>query len=98
MSIDASREKPDIIVWPETSVPFFFGSKKYKELTQSLIAFQRELNSYLIFGGALRKEQNAEKKGQKNPFKRVFQGVTNSAVLLDKKGAVSYIYDKIHLV
>lgn len=39
-----------------------------------------------------------KKKGQKNPFKRVFQGVTNSAVLLDKKGAVSYIYDKIHLV
>lgn len=74
---------PDLIVWPETAVPFFFGT--YKVLSEELLTFQSRLNSYLLFGSVLAKESAAPT-------------FSNSTVLLTKDGTVSYIYDKIHLV
>jgi apolipoprotein N-acyltransferase len=74
-----------LIVWPETAVPFFFGSEK--KYTEDLIDFERRLNSYLLFGSVLVKGKTDRK-----------YLLSNSAVLLDKSGRVSYVYDKIHMV
>jgi len=74
---------PDLVVWPETAVPFFFGTDK--TLSEALIAYQKSLNTYLLFGSIL------VKSGPKETY-------ANSTVLLTKDGTVSYLYDKIHLV
>ncbi|TAN44159.1 MAG: apolipoprotein N-acyltransferase [Nitrospirae bacterium] len=84
LTLQASEHKPDLIIWPETSLPFFFG--KDKPLTEDLVFFQQQLDAYLLFGSVLEKKSMQE------------NGYTNSAVLLNKSGSVSYIYDKIHLV
>ncbi|GER93384.1 apolipoprotein N-acyltransferase [hot springs metagenome] len=103
LSLQASQGHPDIIVWPETSVPFYFG--RDKEFTESLTSFQRQLNSYLLFGSVLAKEQKTNSadsqglKGKRTAHDTQYQmQYTNSAVLLNKNGNVTYVYDKIHLV
>lgn len=85
LTINACSFQPSIIVWPETSVPFFFGTDI--NYTRELVDFQRELNSYLLFGSILIKEKINNK-----------YLLSNSTVLLDKDGKIAYIYDKIHLV
>jgi apolipoprotein N-acyltransferase len=91
LSAKASSYSPEIIIWPETAVPFYF---KYDvENTGHLVNFQQSLNAYLLFGSVLNTE-NSNKKRNNDPD-RIF---TNSVVLLDKNGNTSYIYDKIHLV
>jgi apolipoprotein N-acyltransferase len=87
LSLMASKNNPDLIVWPETAVPFYFGKDLF--WTSYLLNFQRNLNSYLLFGSVLVKEK---KEDNSSLF------YTNSAVLLDKNGNISYVYDKIHLV
>src|SRR5208283_4030740 len=89
LSFSAAREKPELIVWPETSVPFFFRTDK--DLSAGIISFQRQLNSYLLFGSVLAKDRNERPKASATSY-------TNSALLLDKNGTITYIYDKIHLV
>lgn len=79
---------PDLIVWPESSAPFYFDEDKV--FTQELTDFQQLLKTYLLFGSVLIKETAAE-TGSKNLL-------TNSAVLLSPDGKPSFIYDKIHLV
>lgn len=85
LSLKAATSHPALIVWPETAVPFMFKSDK--RYTQELIDFQKQLGSYLLFGSVII-------KGKKND--RLI--LSNSAVLLDDNGTLSYIYDKIHLV
>ncbi|MEW6053482.1 MAG: apolipoprotein N-acyltransferase [Nitrospirota bacterium] len=85
LSRQASSSSPSIMVWPETAVPFFFGSDK--EYTRGLVDFHTQLNTQLLFGSVLVKDK-------KNGVYRL----SNSAVLLDTTGTVSYTYDKIHLV
>lgn len=103
LSLSASHDNPHIIVWPETSVPFYFG--RDREFTENLVSFQKQLNSYLLFGSVLAKDQKTNSvESQGSMVKRTAHDAqrqtlyTNSAVLLDKNGNVSYIYDKIHLV
>lgn len=85
LSFKASSSSPSIIVWPETAVPFYFGSDK--EHTKELTEFQRQINIPLLFGSILFKGRDDNK-----------YFLSNSALLLDRNGIVSYIYDKIHLV
>ncbi|MBI3592638.1 MAG: apolipoprotein N-acyltransferase [Nitrospirae bacterium] len=85
LSFAAAKESPDLIVWPETAAPFFFSADK--KLSFHLVSFQQQLNSYLLFGSVLVKDIDKSVKGY-----------SNSAVLLDKNGNITYIYDKIHLV
>jgi apolipoprotein N-acyltransferase len=85
LSEEASKSRPDIIVWPETAVPFYFNSDPVR--SASLIDFQKNLDSYLLFGSVLVKDTEP-----KNML------LSNSAVLLDRKGKKAYTYDKIHLV
>ena len=85
LSLQAVSSSPSLIIWPETSVPFFFGSEQ--KYTGQLLEFQQGLNAYLLFGSVLIKDNSKD-----NVL------LSNSAVLLDKDGMVSAVYDKIHLV
>ncbi|OGW37239.1 MAG: apolipoprotein N-acyltransferase [Nitrospirae bacterium RBG_13_39_12] len=85
LSLETSFHSPAIIVWPETAVPFFFGTNS--EYTKELVDFQRQLNTYLLFGSVLIKGKTGER-----------YLLSNSAVLLDTDGKIVYSYDKIHLV
>ncbi|MEW5746493.1 MAG: apolipoprotein N-acyltransferase [Nitrospirota bacterium] len=84
LSFEAARYNPALIVWPETAVPFYF--RTHKEWSDYLVSFQQELNAYLLFGGVTKKSTEAG------------PAYANSAILLDKYGNTTYIYDKIHLV
>lgn len=83
----AAATSPSLIIWPETAVPFYFNYASAH--SDDLVSFQRQLNSYLLFGSVLVKRPPSSGKPAL---------LTNSAVLLDKEGNISYIYDKIHLV
>lgn len=85
LSLEAAGKSPDLIIWPETAVPFFFGNDK--ENTDYLVQFQKTLNTPLLFGSVLTKETSRD---------QLF--LTNSVLLLDKEGKKTYQYDKIHLV
>jgi len=85
LSLKAVSSSPNLIVWPETSIPFFFGTDK--EYTAKLTALQNKLGAYLLIGSVLVKEKGEERKL-----------LSNSALLLDESGNVIYSYDKIHLV
>ena len=76
---------PDIIIWPESALPFIFMYDK--TLTKEFIAFQKQLNTYLLFGSVLVKDNGAGKKQ-----------LSNSAILLSPEGNTVSVYDKIHLV
>lgn len=80
----ASREKPDLIVWPESAAPFYFQdngppSRQIRDLA-------RATGSYLLFGSPA-----AEQRNGKIAF-------LNSAFLLDKDGNTIGRSDKVHLV
>lgn len=85
----ALEQHPDLIIWPETAAPFFFGSDRPADraLTQDLRAFVKKNKVPLLFG---------------SPTFEVKPGrivhLRNSAFLLDPKGDVESAYTKIHLV
>ena len=85
LSRKAAGTSPQFIVWPETAVPFFFGSDM--ENTEKLLRFEEGLGADVLFGSVLVKEHSKSKTL-----------LTNSAVLLDREGKNIYEYDKIHLV
>jgi len=82
-----AASSPSLVIWPETALPFYFGHDQVR--SNDLVAFQRQLNTYLLFGSVMVKRPPSDGKSAL---------LTNSTVLLDKEGHVSYIYDKIHLV
>jgi len=85
LSLKVVSSSPNLIVWPETSIPFFFGTDR--EYTEKLTAIQKKLGAYLLFGSVLVKEKGEERRL-----------LSNSALLLDETGNIVYSYDKIHLV
>jgi apolipoprotein N-acyltransferase len=85
MTLKAVSDGAKLVIWPESSMPFLFGSDK--TLTDDLITFQKELGIYLVFGTDL-------VRGYKNGR----YSLTNSAVVLAPDGKILCIYDKIHLV
>ncbi|MBF0559919.1 MAG: apolipoprotein N-acyltransferase, partial [Nitrospirae bacterium] len=89
LSFSAARDKPDLIVWPETAVPFLFRTDK--ERSDYMVSLQRQFDSYLLFGSVMSKNRKEKPAPTENKY-------ANSAVLLDKNGNITYIYDKIHLV
>lgn len=90
MSLRTAQVEPHLIIWPETSIPFVFNDDKKR--SADLAAFQKGLGTYLLFGSILRAEQPEQVRSAASP------PYSNSAVLLDKDGTISYVYDKIHLV
>jgi len=85
LSKKAAEDSPQLIVWPETAIPFLYDYDSAN--TEKLIAMQQSLKSYLLFGSVMMREQIKDKAL-----------LTNSALLLDPAGKLVYKYDKIHLV
>ncbi len=83
------NEHPDLIIWPETATPFFFGGDRPSDraLTQDLRAFVKNNGVPLLFGSPT---------FEVNPGRTVH--LRNSAFLLDRRGNVDAVYSKLHLV
>jgi len=79
---EATKEKPDLVIWPEYSLPYFYVGKgeKFEELTN----LAREVKSYLIVGVI---------DSAKIPGK-----FTNKALIFSSQGNLIGEYAKIHTV
>ncbi|MFO7749587.1 MAG: apolipoprotein N-acyltransferase [Desulfobacteraceae bacterium] len=78
------KEKPDLIVWPETALPFYYGwDKKFSSMVDACI---KEVNTAFIIGSPA-----FEPRQTGNLF-------YNRAFLVNRAGGVTGTYDKIHLV
>lgn len=77
------KDNPDMVVWPESSMPFYMFEDK--DLTDEIISYQQGRGGYLLMGALLSAPQHPN-------------AATNSAIMLDAWGAQVYRYDKIHLV
>lgn len=85
---EALKRKPDLILWPETATPFYFGgSGDNRVLTDDLKLFVRSTGTSLLTG---------------SPTYEVKPGrviaLRNSALLLGRNGNVEETYHKRHLV
>jgi apolipoprotein N-acyltransferase len=83
LSATFRQEAPDLVIWPETAVPFYF--KEDTRFSPQLYALARETGSYLLFGSPAAETR----KGIMHFF--------NRAYLLSPEGTASF-YDKLHLV
>ena len=81
---EAAQEAPDLIVWPEASVPGVIGIDD--EVTKHLQVLAREIARPLLVGAPMVRVGDAHWR------------MTNSAALLDAQGQIVQRYDKIHLV
>ena len=79
---EATKEKPDLVVWPEYSLPYFYVGKeeKFEELTN----LAREAKNHLIVGVV---------DSAKIPGK-----FTNKALIFSSQGNLIGEYTKIHTV
>lgn len=84
ISLNTYGAKPDLLVWPETSMPFYFQNPS--EMSASIREFFRNEEVPLIFGGPAR----GMALDSADSYNRVW--------LLDKNGADAGYYDKEHLV
>jgi apolipoprotein N-acyltransferase len=75
--------KPQLIVWPETSVPFFF--QDYPGSVEQIYSIPVESGGHIIFGSPAYEREGGEIK------------YFNRAYFLSTTGTTSY-YDKVHLV
>lgn len=79
----SAKESPDLIIWPETSVPGFFqeGGDLLRRVTEAA----RKADAALLVGEP---RQDPDDQGL----------YYNSATLFDRSGKQTAVYDKIHLV
>ena len=80
----AALEKPDLVIWPEASVPGFVEDEE--ELSSRVVRLAKDINTPLLVGSP-RYEKSAEGASY-----------YNSAFLFLKDGSVGGRYDKVHLV
>jgi apolipoprotein N-acyltransferase len=83
LTLNASTAKPDLIVWPETSLPSDLKMDKY--LRTRIENLARRVNSYFLLGG---NDDRLDSEGI----------VTNAAFLVSPQGKIIDQYDKVHLV
>lgn len=85
LTLDAMAKAPDMIVWPETALPFIFGYDE--DLTAGIVSFAKQIKTHLLLGSiVLNRTESGESR------------VSNSAILLSPDGALISVYDKMHLV
>jgi len=84
LSLAASSNNPDLIVWPETAAPFYYLYNK--ELTYRVTKGIQNTNTAHLIGSP-----SFERVGKKFAF-------FNSAYVANAKGKVVDKYDKVHLV
>ncbi len=74
----------DLVVWPESSLPFFF--QKELEYSKRISSLARELNSYLVVSSPALEYENGKER------------LLNSGFLIAPDGTTVGRSDKIHLV
>jgi len=86
---EALKQQPDIVIWPETSVPFYFNGKGQREsmLRMDLTAFVKSNGVPLLFGSPT---YGGRLGGDMH--------LRNSAFLLTEEGMIGAVYHKLHLV
>ncbi len=80
---EAAKDKPNLIIWPETSVPGFLETDQ--EIFDTVSNLAKEVNTYLLVGTPY------EAAAGRGPY-------FNSAVLFSNDGKIVERYDKMHLV
>ncbi len=80
---EAAKDKPNLIIWPETSVPGFLETDQ--KIFDTVSGLAKEVNAYLLVGTP------SEATPDRGPY-------FNSAVLFSNEGTVVKRYDKMHLV
>jgi apolipoprotein N-acyltransferase len=89
LTMTTLRKKPELVIWPETALPFYFGIEA--NWTVKLQQFITENRLTLLTGAPL--IQDIKKKDG------FYQYITsNSAILIGPDGNLLGSYDKIHLV
>jgi apolipoprotein N-acyltransferase len=83
LSLEALPTAPELIIWPETAVPFYFLNEN--RFTPGLFQLAREGRTYLLFGSPAM----GYRQGEPQFF--------NRAYLLSPEGRINF-YDKVHLV
>jgi len=86
LSLQALPQKPELIVWPETAIPFYFNFDLKKR--EELIQLVKEMGVYLVFGGM---------DAKRDPARKDYL-YFNSAFFLSPEGKLLDKYDKIELV
>lgn len=81
---EAAKNGVDLVVWPESAVPFFFQDEPLQ--AERIKSLAREFSASLIIGSPAHELRNG---------KRVF---LNSAFMISPNGEVTGRSDKIHLV
>jgi len=86
LSLSASSESPELIVWPETATPFYFLSKYHLYLTTRIQDGIKKSGAYFLLGSP----SYERKEGRIEYY--------NSAYLLNREGNSIGKYNKVHLV
>ncbi len=86
---DALKQKPDLVIWPETATPFYFTGVGTNDrvMTADLIEFVRKNHVPLLTGSPTYEIL---------PNRRIIG--RNSAFLISGEGRIEGVYDKMHLV
>ena len=84
LSLQAGREKPHLIVWPETATPFFIGHNR--PLTALLQTGIRQTHTDHLIGTPTAIQHNGR------------TAYHNSALLFDARAGLVDHYEKVHLV
>jgi len=84
-TIKAARDNPDIIIWPETSVPGYLD--KDARLMRYVKDLAKQVSIPILVGAPLISAENSRDAGD-----------YNSALLFSKKGTLIRQYNKLHLV
>jgi apolipoprotein N-acyltransferase len=84
LTLKAAEENPDLIIWPETSTPFYFEESPGE--TDLIRTLAREIKIPILFGSPHR---------EKIDGKVIY---FNSAYLVSESGETLGRYDKMHLV
>jgi len=88
LTLQAYKENPNVIIWPETALPAEFGTDS--RVDQSVKSLAKETGTPLLFGCA--SYAKMEKWGIK------IRKHKNSAYLIDKEGKILGAYHKMRLV
>ena len=84
LSLEALENRPDLIIWPETALPFYFLHDE--GLTARVLKLVRTCGVYFLVGSPSFRTEGSEIR------------YYNSAFLLGPSGDVLGKYDKVHLV
>ncbi len=84
LSLEAAEKSPELIIWPEASVPFYFMAERAYQ--SKLLTLIDELGTALLFGSPDYRIRDGR------------QHFYNSAFLVAPDGELRGRYDKMHLV